>query len=112
MTTTVLAQLPDNPQEQHTLHATDRNKTTLNLSHPNTDDQWPCFLGINHNNKIFQGHLNKNLTRPPFQLVWSFNCGTGYASPIPAIIHNRKCIFVLTGGESKPPTGGLLCINP
>jgi outer membrane protein assembly factor BamB len=38
--------------------------------------------------------------------------GPSYASPTPATIHGRRCVFVFAGGESNPPTGGLLCINP
>ena len=38
--------------------------------------------------------------------------GPSYASPVPATIHGKRRIFVLAGGESKPPTGGLLSIDP
>lgn len=38
--------------------------------------------------------------------------GPSYASPIPATLHGRRRVFVFAGGESKPPTGGLLCIDP
>ena len=38
--------------------------------------------------------------------------GPSYASPVPATIHGRRRVFVFAGGESDPPTGGLLCINP
>jgi len=37
--------------------------------------------------------------------------GASYASPIPATIHGRECVLVFAGGESDPPTGGLLCID-
>ncbi len=37
--------------------------------------------------------------------------GASYASPIPATIHGRECVLVFAGGESRPPTGGLLCID-
>ena len=40
------------------------------------------------------------------------NWGPSYASPIPATVHNQRRIFVFAGGESRPATGGLLCINP
>ncbi len=36
----------------------------------------------------------------------------GYASPIAATVHGTRRIFVFTGGESRPTTGGLLCIDP
>jgi outer membrane protein assembly factor BamB len=38
--------------------------------------------------------------------------GPSYASPVPATVHGKRRIFVLAGGESRPPTGGLLCIDP
>lgn len=38
--------------------------------------------------------------------------GSGYASPIPADVHGKRVIFVFAGGESNPPTGGLMLINP
>jgi outer membrane protein assembly factor BamB len=38
--------------------------------------------------------------------------GAGYASPIPANVHGKRVIFVFAGGESQPPTGGLMLINP
>ena len=37
--------------------------------------------------------------------------GASYASPIPATIHGRQCVLVFAGGESRPPTGGLLCLD-
>jgi outer membrane protein assembly factor BamB len=38
--------------------------------------------------------------------------GPSYASPIPAIVHKQRRVFVFAGGESDPPTGGLMCIDP
>lgn len=38
--------------------------------------------------------------------------GAGYASPIPATVHGKRVIFVFAGGESRPPTGGLMLIDP
>jgi len=38
--------------------------------------------------------------------------GGSYASPIPAVIHGKRRVFVLAGAESQPPTGGLLMIDP
>ncbi len=38
--------------------------------------------------------------------------GPSYASPVPAIVHGRRRVFVFAGGESTPPTGGLLSIDP
>ena len=38
--------------------------------------------------------------------------GPSYASQIPATIHGKRRVFVFAGGESKPPTGGLMSIDP
>jgi outer membrane protein assembly factor BamB len=38
--------------------------------------------------------------------------GPSYASPLPATVHGKRRIFVFAGGESNPPTGGLLSIDP
>ena len=38
--------------------------------------------------------------------------GPSYASPVPATVHGRRRVFVLAGGLSNPPTGGLLSIDP
>jgi outer membrane protein assembly factor BamB len=38
--------------------------------------------------------------------------GPSYASPVPAVVHGKRRVFVFAGGESEPPTGGLLSIDP
>ncbi len=38
--------------------------------------------------------------------------GPSYASPIATTVHDQRRVFVFAGGESRPATGGLLCINP
>ncbi len=38
--------------------------------------------------------------------------GASYASPVAAQVHGKRRVFVLGGGESNPPAGGLLAINP
>jgi outer membrane protein assembly factor BamB len=38
--------------------------------------------------------------------------GPSYASPVPAMVHGRRRVFVFAGGESTPPTGGLMSIDP
>jgi outer membrane protein assembly factor BamB len=38
--------------------------------------------------------------------------GPSYASPVPAVIHGKRRIFVFAGGESTPPSGGLMSIDP
>jgi outer membrane protein assembly factor BamB len=38
--------------------------------------------------------------------------GPSYASPVPAVIHGQRRVMVFAGGESTPPTGGLMSIDP
>lgn len=38
--------------------------------------------------------------------------GPSYASPVPATVHGKRRVFVLAGGESQPPVGGLYVIDP
>ena len=38
--------------------------------------------------------------------------GPSYATPVPATIHGRRRILVFAGGDSTPPTGGLLSLDP
>lgn len=38
--------------------------------------------------------------------------GPSYASPIPAMVHGKRRVYVFAGGESQPPTGGLLSLDP
>jgi outer membrane protein assembly factor BamB len=38
--------------------------------------------------------------------------GASYASPIPAAVHGQRRVFVFAGGESSPPSGGLMSIDP
>ncbi len=59
----------------------------------------PCVVG-------FDKHTGK--------VVWRAGekWGPSYASPIPGVIHGQPRAFVFAGGDSQPPTGGLLSINP
>jgi len=38
--------------------------------------------------------------------------GPSYASPTPALVHGQRRVFVFAGGESTPPAGGLMSIDP
>jgi len=38
--------------------------------------------------------------------------GASYASPVPAMIHGKPRVLVFAGGESDPPRGGLMSIDP
>lgn len=48
------------------------------------------------------------------QELWASGHGwsAGYAAPVAATIHERRFLLVFTGGESRPPNGGLLVIDP
>jgi outer membrane protein assembly factor BamB len=48
------------------------------------------------------------------KLVWGAGdeWGPSYASPVPATLQGKRRVLVFAGGESRPPTGGLLCIDP
>ncbi len=47
------------------------------------------------------------------KLLWSakHEWSASYASPIPAKLHGRECVLIFAGGESRPPTGGLLVVD-
>lgn len=48
------------------------------------------------------------------KMVWGAGnqWGPSYASPVPATVNGARRIFVFAGGESNPPRGGLLSIDP
>ncbi len=48
------------------------------------------------------------------ELVWGAGdkWGAGYASAVPATVNGVRRLYVFAGGESKPPTGGLLMLDP
>jgi len=48
------------------------------------------------------------------RLLWGAGelWGASYASPISAVVHGKRRLLVFAGGESQPPTGGLLSIDP
>jgi outer membrane protein assembly factor BamB len=48
------------------------------------------------------------------KMVWGAGTewGPSYASPVPGTVHGKRRVFVLAGGESNPPTGGLYSIDP
>jgi|GEM_PF-29663 len=47
------------------------------------------------------------------KMVWGAGqWGAGYSSPVPATVHGDRRLFVFGGGESRPPTGGLLMVEP
>ena len=83
------------------------------------------FFGVGATPLVERDRLIVNLGAPSGPGVAAFDTVTGkmvwgadnrwgpsYASPIPANVHGRRRVFVFAGGESKPPTGGLLCLDP
>lgn len=48
------------------------------------------------------------------RMVWGAGneWGQSYAAPVPAVIHGKRRVLVFAGGESDPPTGGLMCVDP
>ncbi|MCG8408365.1 MAG: PQQ-like beta-propeller repeat protein [Phycisphaerales bacterium] len=48
------------------------------------------------------------------KVVWQTGdqWGPSCASPVPAMVNGKRRVFVFAGGDSRPPTGGLLNIDP
>ena len=83
------------------------------------------FFGKGSNPIIFEDKIIVNVGGGNEECVIAFNkyngqtiwivkdsWGASYSSPRIASMHNRKVCLVFTGGESRPPTGGLLLIDP
>jgi len=83
------------------------------------------FFGVGGTPLVEDGKIIVNLGAPGGPCVAAFDVRTGrmlwgagsewgpsYASPVPALIRGRRRVFVFAGGESKPSTGGLLCLDP
>ena len=73
----------------------EKNLIIINLGSPGG----PCVAA-------FDKHSGK--------MVWGAGdeWGPSYASPVPADTGAGRRIFVFAGGESRPPTGGLMIIDP
>ncbi|MEX0727875.1 MAG: PQQ-binding-like beta-propeller repeat protein [Planctomycetaceae bacterium] len=70
-------------------------KLIINIGAPNG----PCVAAFDaENGRLVWGAGNK----------W----GPSYASPIPATIHGKPRVFVFAGGDSRPPVGGLISLDP
>jgi outer membrane protein assembly factor BamB len=54
------------------------------------------------------------LDRLTGRTVWGSDdqWGPSYASPVPAVLRGKRRVLVFAGGESRPATGGLLCLDP
>ncbi len=82
------------------------------------------FFGTASTPLVERGRLIVNMGAPSGACVVAFDGETGreawragewgpsYASPVPATLHGERRVFVFAGGESNPPTGGLLSIDP
>ena len=82
------------------------------------------FFGASSTPLVEDGRVIVNVGAPRGACVVAFDAATGgelwragdwgpsYASPVPAVMHGRRRVFVFAGGESSPPTGGLLSIDP
>ncbi len=83
------------------------------------------FFGVSSTPLIEGQHLILNLGAPGGPTVAAFEKRTGkfawgsgkdwgasYASPVPATVHGKRRVFVFAGGESQPPTGGLIMLDP
>lgn len=48
------------------------------------------------------------------RIVWGAGTewGASCSSPVLATVHGRERLFVLAGGDSRPPTGGLMVLDP
>ena len=83
------------------------------------------FFGTASTPLVEGGLLIVNVGAPSGPCVVGFDTATGdavwqagttwgpsYASPVPAVVHGHRRVFVFAGGESRPPAGGLMSINP
>jgi outer membrane protein assembly factor BamB len=83
------------------------------------------FFGYGATPLILDNRIIMNLGAPNGPNVAAFDLATGkllwgngkqwgasYATPAPVTLNGRKLVAVLAGGESKPPVGGLLLVDP
>ena len=83
------------------------------------------FFGKGSNPLVFQSQVILNLGGKDNACVISLNAkdgstrwitrdqwGASYSSPVIATIQGQEVCLVFAGGESRPPTGGLLVIDP
>jgi outer membrane protein assembly factor BamB len=83
------------------------------------------FFGTATSPLVADGRVIVNVGAPKGPTVAAFEADSGrmlwgagsewgpsYATPMPAVMHGEPRVFVFAGGESNPPTGGLLSIDP
>ena len=61
-----------------------------------------------------QGPSVLSMNRRTGATVWSTTSDwqAGYSTPVIGPVHGRERCFVFTGGKSRPPRGGLICLDP
>ena len=83
----------------------------------------PLFFGRGSGPLVFEDQLILNtggdytvvsLNKHTGEFLWGteYDWHASYASPVPAKIHGEDRILVFAGGMVRPPTGGLLNIDP
>lgn len=83
------------------------------------------FFGTATSPLVQDGRVIVNVGAPGGPTVAAFRAETGallwgagkewgpsYATPMPAEMHGEPRVLVFAGGESNPPTGGLLSVDP
>jgi hypothetical protein len=83
------------------------------------------FFGVVSTPIIEGPYLIANIGAPGGPCVVAFDKKTGrvqwesgskwqasYASPVAATVHGQRRLFVFAGGKTRPPAGGLICLNP
>ncbi len=94
------------------------------LSLPKEFGKSPNFFGYGSSPLVDQDRLIVNVGTPEACVV-AFNkkdgtilwktahkWGGSYSSPIVARLHGQEKLLVYAAGKSKPPVGGLLCLDP
>lgn len=91
---------------------------------PKTFGEAPFFFGYGSSPLVHGAKLIVNAGSPGAcvvafdklsgEVVWqsAHEWHGSYASPIVAPLHGQDRLFVFVGGMVKPPTGGLLCLDP
>ena len=75
------------------------DKLIINIGAP----KGPCVIALDKSTGKTVWATNETLSN-----TW----GPSYASPVPATVNGVRRVFVFAGGESRPPTGGLMSIDP